>query len=90
MSATEAISLRLSQEQKSMIHYAAQVSGQSRTAFILENTLRRAEEVILERTRFTLDAAQWDDLVAALDAPLSETQTEGLRRLFAAKTPWNP
>jgi len=90
MLATEVINLRISPEQKSLIDYAAQVAGKSRSAFILENTLRCAEEMILDRTRFTLDAAQWEQVSAALDTPLSDEQTEGLRKLFGAKAPWNP
>jgi uncharacterized protein (DUF1778 family) len=90
MLATEVINLRISPEQKSLIDYAAQVAGKSRSAFILENSLRCAEEMILDRTRFTLDAAQWEQVAAALDAPLSDEQAEGLRRLFGAQTPWLP
>ena len=90
MLATEVINLRISPEQKSLIDCAAQVAGKSRSAFILENTLRCAEEMILDRTRFTLDAAQWEQVSAALDTPLSDEQTEGLRKLFGAKAPWNP
>ena len=88
MTATEAINLRISREQKSLIDYAAQVAGKSRSAFILENTLRCAEEMILDRTRFTLDAAQWERVSTALDAPLSEKQMAGLRKLFSAEAPW--
>ena len=88
MLATEVINLRLSPEQKSLIDYAAKVAGKSRSAFILENSLRCAEEMILDRTRFTLDAAQWEQMSAALDAPLSDEQGEGLHRLFGAKAPW--
>jgi uncharacterized protein (DUF1778 family) len=90
MLAKEVINLRISPEQKSLIDYAAQVAGKSRSAFILENTLRCAEEMILDRTRFTLDAAQWEQVSAAFDAPLSDEQTEGLRKLFGAKAPWLP
>ena len=90
MPATEVINLRISTEQKSLIDYAAQVTGKSRSAFILENTLRCAEEMMLDRNRFTLDAAQWARVSAALDAPLSDCQAEGLQRLLGAKAPWNP
>jgi uncharacterized protein (DUF1778 family) len=90
MLATEVINLRLSPEQKSLIDCAAQATGKSRSAFILENTLRCAEEMILDRTRFTLDAAQWEQVSAALDASLSDEQAEGLRKLFGAKAPWLP
>jgi len=44
--------------------------------------------MILDRTRFTLDAAQWAQVSAALDAPLSDEQAEGLGRLFGAKALW--
>ena len=90
MPATEVINLRISAEQKSLIDYAAKVTGKSRSAFILENTLRCAEEMILDRSRFTVDAAQWERVSAALDAPLSDEQAEGLQRLLGAKAPWNP
>ena len=58
MTATASINLRISNEEKALIDQAAQSMGKSRTAFILENTLRVAEEVILDRTRFTLDSEQ--------------------------------
>jgi len=90
MPATEAINLRLSREQKSLIDYAAHIAGKSRSAFMLENTLRCAEEIILDRTRFTLDTAQWEQMSAALDAPISDKQAEGLRRLCMTQAPWMP
>jgi uncharacterized protein (DUF1778 family) len=52
------INLRISDEEKALIDQAARTLGKSRTAFIVENTLRLAEEVVLDRTRFTLDSAQ--------------------------------
>ena len=65
MTATASINLRTSDAEKSLIDQAAQSMGKSRTAFILENTLRVAEEVILDRTRFTLDVETWGELQAA-------------------------
>ncbi|MDR1241965.1 MAG: DUF1778 domain-containing protein [Deltaproteobacteria bacterium] len=88
MTATESINLRISNEEKTLIDQAARSMGKSRTAFILENTLRIAEEVILDRTRFTLDSKQWDELNAALDNTPSEEQARGLGKLFTAKAPW--
>jgi uncharacterized protein (DUF1778 family) len=80
--------LRISNDEKALIDLAAQSMGKSRTAFILENTLRVAEEAILDRTRFTLDSKQWARLQTALDAPPSDEQVQGLRKLFTAKAPW--
>lgn len=88
MTATACINLRISDEEKALIDQAARSLGKSRTAFILENTLRVAEEVILDRTRFTLDSVQWEQLNAALDNPPSEDQISGLSALFQAKAPW--
>jgi len=88
MTATGTINLRISDREKALIDQAAQSIGKSRTAFILENSLRLAEEVILDRTRFTLDTEQWERLNKALDNPPSEEQMRGLGKLFAVKTPW--
>ncbi|MDR2573782.1 MAG: DUF1778 domain-containing protein [Desulfovibrio sp.] len=88
MTATASINLRISDTEKALIDHAAQSMGKSRTAFILENTLRMAEEVILDRTRFTLDSAQWTQLNMALDNPPSEDHMRGLSKLFAARVPW--
>lgn len=88
MTATASINLRISDAEKALIDQAAQSMGKSRTAFILENTLRVAEEVILDRTRFTLDSEQWAQLNVALDTPPSEKQVRGLSQLFSVKAPW--
>lgn len=88
MPATDSINLRISGEEKALIDQAARSTGKSRTAFILENALRVAEEIVLDRTRFTLDSEQWEQLNAALDTPPSEEQTLGLRRLFGVEAPW--
>ncbi|MDL2286544.1 DUF1778 domain-containing protein [Desulfococcaceae bacterium OttesenSCG-928-F15] len=88
MRTTTSINLRISNEEKALIDQAAKSMGKSRTAFILENTLRMAEEVILDRTRFTLDERQWEELNAALDKGPSEKEFQSLSRLFSVKAPW--
>lgn len=88
MSATDSINLRISGEEKALLDQAARSMGKSRTAFILENALRVAEEVVLERTRFTLDSEQWAQVNAALDAPPTEERMRGLRKLFGVEAPW--
>ncbi|WP_027186807.1 DUF1778 domain-containing protein [Desulfovibrio cuneatus] len=88
MSATATINLRISDEEKALIDHAAQSMGKSRTAFILENAVRCAQEALLDRTRFVLDSSQWEQINAAMDAPPTEGQIQGLRKLFAAQAPW--
>lgn len=89
MHAVDVINLRISSEQKALIDHAAQSLGKSRTAFILENTLRCAEETLLDRTRFILDADQWEHFISALDAAPSEDQIVKLSKLLSVETPWN-
>ena len=88
MTATATINLRISSEEKTLIDHAAQSLGKSRSAFILENTLKIAEEIILDRTRFTLNSDQWIQLQTAMDKPPSEEQSQGLRKLFSVQAPW--
>ena len=87
MPATTSINLRISDREKVFVDPAAIAWGKSRTAFILENTLRLAEEVILEQTPFTLDSEMWNKLQATLNNPPSEEQVRGLCKLFTIETP---
>ena len=87
MTATASINLRISHDEKALIDLAAKSMGKSRTAFILENALRVAEETVLDRTRFTLDSEQWAQLLKALDTPPSDEQVQGLNKLLTAKAP---
>ncbi|MDD2966066.1 MAG: DUF1778 domain-containing protein [Desulfovibrionaceae bacterium] len=88
MPATASINLRISNEEKALIDQAAQSLGKTRTDFILENSLRAAEAIILDRTRFTLSSEQWAAMNAALDTPPSGEQAQGLSGLLTAKAPW--
>lgn len=83
-----AISLRISDKEKTLIDHAAKVLGKSRSAFILEGAMRKADEVLLDRTRFALTPEQWDRMAALMDAPPTSEQRQGLQRLLSAPTPW--
>ena len=63
------LDLRLSPQAKHVLGLAARATHRSVSQFVLESALARAEEALLERRRFALDAAQWTDFMAALDAP---------------------
>ena len=88
MATNDVINLLVSSEQKAIIDHAAKALGKNRTSFILDNALRGAEDVLLDRTLFRLDAEQWAEFNAMLDSAPSEEQVEKLRALFAAETPW--
>jgi uncharacterized protein (DUF1778 family) len=54
---------------KALLARAALAAGSTLSAFVLESVLRRADETLVERRRFGLDAEQWAKFLEALDAP---------------------
>lgn len=77
---TEKIELRLAPDAKQTIVAAARATGQSITSFVLASALASAEEALPDRRYFTLDAEQWEEFMAALDAPPRDLPR--LRRLL--------
>jgi len=66
---SEKLDLRLTPQAKQMLNAAAAASQRSVSDFVLESALTRAAEVLPDRRRFELDAKQWEEFQAALDAP---------------------
>ena len=85
---TTKLDLRLSAEAKRALTEAARVSHTSVSQFVLESALARADETLVERRRFDLDAPRWTAFMQALDAPPRELPR--LRRLFDEATPFDP
>jgi uncharacterized protein (DUF1778 family) len=77
---TTKLDLRLSSQAKQTLSAAARASHRSVSQFVLECALARAEETLPDRQRFALNAAQWEEFMAALDAPPSDSPR--LRRLL--------
>ena len=77
---TEKLDLRLSKAAKQTLQAAAAAARKSVSEFVLETALSEAEERLADRTVFTLDEKQWNDFVAALDAP--PQRKPRLERLF--------
>jgi uncharacterized protein (DUF1778 family) len=78
---TTKLDLRLSPEAKQTLNAAARATHRSVSQFVLESALSRAEETLVERRRFNLNAEQWTAFMTALDNPPREVPR--LRRLFA-------
>jgi uncharacterized protein (DUF1778 family) len=76
---TQKLDLRLTPEAKRML-YTAAAAHRSVSDFVLESALIHAEETLIERRHFGLDAEQWTAFIAALDAPPRELPR--LQRLF--------
>jgi uncharacterized protein (DUF1778 family) len=83
----QAINIRASRKQRSLIDRAARVVNKSRTEFILESASREAENVLLDQVYFRLDAESYARFSALLDAPASPTPE--LRSLLNTKSPWD-
>jgi uncharacterized protein (DUF1778 family) len=80
------INLRAPAAQRALIDQAAQVQGKSRTDFMLEAACEKAQQVLLDRTVFALDAKRFRRFVELLDAPVDTN--EALARLLAKRAPW--
>lgn len=80
------INLRAPAAKRALIDHAAQVQGQSRTEFMLDAASEKAQQVLLDRTLFVLDAKRHRQFVEALDAPLENTKA--LAKLLARKALW--
>jgi uncharacterized protein (DUF1778 family) len=81
------INIRAKTRQRDLIDQAAEQQGRSRSDFMLEAACRKAEDVLLEQTFFTVDADTFEKFQALLDQPLPAT--DKLRRLLKAKAPWD-
>src|SRR5205814_2169637 len=77
---TAKLDLRLTPEAKRTLQEAATVAGRSVSQFVLESAMLQAEETLADRTRFVLNAAQWEAFLAVLDAPPRDLAR--LKRLF--------
>jgi uncharacterized protein (DUF1778 family) len=83
-SRNEKLDLRLSARDKRILQDAAAVERRTVSDFVLHSALMRAEEALIDRRTFYVDAATYDAFVAALDAP--PRQHPRLKRLLTEPT----
>lgn len=74
------ISLRATPSQRRMLEQAAEASGKTLTAFVLDAASLEAQRALLDRRFFALDEGAWARFVQALDEPVTERPR--LRRLL--------
>ena len=80
------INLRASAAQRALIDKAAHTQGKSRTDFMLEASSEKAQQVLLDRTMFTLDSKYYQRFARLLDAPVKPNKA--LNRLLSKAAPW--
>jgi uncharacterized protein (DUF1778 family) len=84
--ATKVVNFRAPADKQALIDHAAQVSGKSRTDFILDASCEKAREVLADQTHFALNKQLLKRFNALIEAPL--TNTDAVRRLLSTPAPW--
>jgi len=82
----DSLNLRIKPEERGLIDRAAKAVGKNRTDFVLDAARRAAEEALLDRTLFSVQAGAYAEFIARLDAP--PRQNERLGRTLKTPTPW--
>lgn len=81
------INLRISQNQRDLIDRAATLQGKSRSEFMLDSAYQKAQDVLLDRCLFDVDAERFQKFMDRLDAPVMPN--DNLRQLLTTKAPWD-
>jgi uncharacterized protein (DUF1778 family) len=82
----EALNLRIRPQERELIDRAADLAGKNRTEFVLDAARRAAEDMLLDRTVFTVSPKAYRQFLARLDAP-PRPQTR-LRKSMQTPAPW--
>jgi uncharacterized protein (DUF1778 family) len=80
------LNIRIKPELRGLIDRAAELSGKNRTDFVLEAARVAAEEALLDRTVFVVDAKSHAEFLARLDSP--PRPNARLRRSLQTNAPW--
>lgn len=81
------LNMRIKPATRNLIDRAAELLGKTRTDFMLEASERRAEEVLLDRSVFTVSPEIYAEYLARLEAPAQTN--ERLKRTMSTKAPWD-
>jgi len=82
----ETLNIRIRSADRGLIDRAAELTGKTRTDFILDATRRAAEEALMDRTQFIVSPEAYAEFVARLDAPPAPNAR--LLRTMRTTPPW--
>jgi uncharacterized protein (DUF1778 family) len=85
--ARETLNIRIKPDERGLIDRAAELTGKTRTDFVLEAARRAAVEALTDRSLFVVDAKTYARFVAALDAPPKPNAK--LARTMQTHAPWD-
>lgn len=80
------INLRARSAQKDLIDRAAEAQGKNRSEFMLDAACEKAEQVLLDKTFFSLEENGYKRFMELLDAPIQHS--ERLVELLSSRAPW--
>lgn len=79
--------IRIASEDKEVIRRAAAQSGQDLSSFVLQHMRKVADEILAERTVFTMSDEQFDTFLSQLDSPARSLP--GLKVLLDRPSPFS-
>jgi uncharacterized protein (DUF1778 family) len=80
------LNTRIKGPQRALIERAARQADKSISDFVRDAAIQEAQNTLLDKTRFELAPAAWEQFIAALDAQPAENPR--LRDLMSRKAPW--
>ena len=82
----EALNIRIKPHVRDLIDRAAELAGKNRTDFVLDAARRAAEDMLLDRTVFTVSPKAYRQFLKRLDAPPKPNKR--LLRSMRTPAPW--
>jgi uncharacterized protein (DUF1778 family) len=82
----DTLNLRIKPELRGLIDRAAELSGKNRTDFVLDAARHAAEDTLLDRAVFVVNAKAYAEFLVRLDAP--PRPNDRLRRSLRTTAPW--
>jgi uncharacterized protein (DUF1778 family) len=82
----DTLNIRIRPAERNLLDRAAELTGKTRTDFVLEATRRAAEDALLDRTLFTASPQAYAKFLAKLDAPPKANAR--LKRSLKTPPPW--
>lgn len=81
------INLRAPSARRALIDQAAEISGKTRSQFMLDAACEKAQRVFLDQTVFALDQVKFRRFTQLLDAPPGNRSA--VRQLLNRRAPWD-
>jgi len=82
----DTLNLRIKPELRGLIDRAAELTGKNRTDFVLSAARHAAEDALMDRTVFAVNARAYAEFLARLDAPPKPNVR--LRHSLQTSAPW--